>query len=93
MKLSRLLMKKILRTIAKILLGGCLGLFAVVLGMVIFLFLHSWQSVVILQNSDELRATGGFFGSLVSFQHQGIKFTNLDMQSNRKQIQQVHFLF
>lgn len=78
MKLSRLLMKKILRTIAKILLGGCLGLFAVVLGMVIFLFLHSWQSVVILQNSDELRATGGFFGSLVSLQHQGIKFTNLE---------------
>lgn len=54
-----------------------LSLMAIVLGFLLFVYFYPWRTLLILQNSDEVRATGGFFGSLALIEHQGHQLKQL----------------
>lgn len=46
-----------------------LPILSICIGFLFFAYCYSWRTLVILQNSDEIRATGGFFGSLALIEH------------------------
>lgn len=50
---------------------------SICLGFLLFVYFYPWRTVVILQNSDEVRATGGFFGSLALIEHRGHRLKKL----------------
>lgn len=48
-----------------------IGIFGLLIVSAFFIRLQNWQSLVLLQNTDEKRATGGFMGTIAVVQHRG----------------------
>jgi hypothetical protein len=54
------------------------GILAIISCLLLLFFSHSYTSLLLLQNSDELRATGGFLGSVVFVTHHGLTIDEFD---------------
>ncbi len=62
--------------IKKIFLGLILSLLLLIIVWIFYWFFNSYQTLVLLQNTDEKRATGGFLGSIAVVSHRGLKINH-----------------